>query len=185
MDARTAVALVIVGALMAWGAWYLIRAFLIWRRLRGDRIVTCPETGKPAAVHLDVALAIVSDNEMAALESCSRWSVRGECDQPCAKAAQAPESGASAVVREWVHGRNCATCGHELIESNMSGHHIALLEPTGMTREWVDVATDRLPIALATSLPICWSCHVAATFRRMYPDLITDREDATVHVKHS
>ena len=76
------------------------------------------------------------------------------------------------------------TCGGPLVESRLAGHHIALLEPSGMTREWVDVAADRLPLALATCLPMRWNCHVAATFRRMRPDLVTDRDDAIVHIKH-
>jgi len=52
-----------------------------------------------------------------------------------------------------------------------------------MTREWVDVGADRLALALATSLPLCWNCHVAATFRRTHPELVTDRDDRTVQVK--
>ena len=39
-----------------------------------------------------------------------------------------------------------------------------------------------MPLALATSLPLCWNCHVAATFRRMHPELVTDRDDSTIHV---
>lgn len=186
MDSRFTAAVIIVGALAVWGVWYLGRAFSLWRRLRGDRVVICPETGKPATVHIDVALAVTSDagSAPAPLESCSRWAERGVCEQPCARAAQAPESSASAVVKAWARGRPCAACGGELVESRLAGHHIALLEPSGMTREWVDVAADRLPLALATSLPICWNCHVAETFRRQHPELVTDREDTTVHVKH-
>ena len=45
MDPQTVVAVTIVGALVAWGAWYAVRAYRVWRSLHGDRIVTCPETG--------------------------------------------------------------------------------------------------------------------------------------------
>ena len=93
-----------------------------------------------------------------------------------------PEEPASAVVKEWARGRACAMCRGPVTESWFAGHHIALLEPTGMTREWVDVGADRLALALATSLPLCWNCHVAATFRRTHPELVTDRDDSTVHV---
>jgi hypothetical protein len=187
MDSRFTAAVIIVGALAAWGAWYLGRAFSLWSRLRGDRIVTCPEDGKPATVHIDVALAVTSDkgSAPAALESCSRWAERGVCDQPCVHAAEAPESSAAAVVKAWAKGRQCVTCGGELADSRLAGHHIGLLEPSGMTREWVDVAADRLPLALATSLPLCWNCHVAATFRRLHPELVTDRDEAAVHVKNA
>jgi hypothetical protein len=92
-----------------------------------------------------------------------------------------PESEASRTVRAWASGRVCASCGAPLTET--AGHHIALLEPSGMTREWVDIADHRLPAALASSVPICWNCHIAATFRREHPELVTDREDAAVRVK--
>jgi len=187
MDTRVVAALAIVGALAVWGSWYLGRAFLLWKRLHGNRIVTCPQNGQPASVHIDLAKAITSDGGSACppLDGCSRWSEPAMCDQPCADVAQALASSASALVKQWAHGRQCTACGGRLIESRMAGHHIALLEPTGMTREWVDVASDRLPLALATSLPLCWNCHVAATFRRLHPELVTDREERIVHPRRS
>ncbi len=179
MDTRTVAALVIVGALAGWGAWYLGRAIGIWRRLRGDRIVTCPETGEPALVRVDVAIAVTSDSgsEPAALTTCSRWPERAGCDLACAGEAQQPWRSAPEMVKAWANGRQCVSCGGPLVEPRPGGHHIALLEPSGMTREWVDIAGERLPLALATCLPMCWNCHVAATFRRLHPELITDRED--------
>jgi hypothetical protein len=73
-------------------------------------------------------------------------------------------------------------CDVELHETTRTKHHVALLEPGGVTREWVDVPVDRLRIALLTSLPVCWNCHVAETFRRTHPDLITERDDDTIRV---
>jgi len=185
MDGRVMVALIVAGAFAGWGVWYAGRAFLLWRRFGGERLVTCPETNQPASVHIDVALAVTSESGSAPapLESCSTWTERGACNQPCLEAAYLPEAPASSVVKEWARGRTCAMCRGPVTESWFAGHHIALLEPTGMTREWVDVGADRLALALATSLPLCWSCHVAATFRRMHPDLVIDRDDSTVHVK--
>ena len=182
METRLVAALVIVGALGAWAVWYLGRVVGIWRRLRGDRIVTCPESGEPALVRIDLAIAVTSDagSEPAALASCSRWPEHAGCDQTCAPDAQAAWRSPSAMVRAWAKGRTCVSCGSALVESRLAGHHIALLEPTGMTREWVDIAGDRLPLALATCLPLCWNCHVAATFRRLHPELVTDREEASV-----
>ena len=87
-----------------------------------------------------------------------------------------PESATAALVRAWADGRQCVSCGSPVRESRFTGHHVALLDPSGLTREWVDIGADRLTLALSTSLPVCWSCHVAATFRRQHPDLVTDRE---------
>jgi len=182
MDSGTVAAVVIVGLLGAWGVWFAARALAIRRRLQGDRVVTCPETGQPAIVHIDRALAVTSTagSAPAPLEACSRWAERGQCDQPCVCAAHLPASSASALVKAWAKDRTCTTCGGELVEHPLVGHHIALFEPGGITREWVDVAGERLPLALATCLPLCWNCHQAATFRRLYPELVVDRDDLTV-----
>lgn len=91
--------------------------------------------------------------------------------------SQTLDSAAVALVSQWAHGRTCELCGGALAESRVTGHHVALLDPAGTTREWVDVAADRLELALATSLPVCWNCHVASTFRRLHPELVTDRTD--------
>jgi hypothetical protein len=179
MDPQTVVAVTIVGALAAWGAWYAVRAYRVWRSLHGDRIVTCPETGKPAAVRFDIARAVTSDRGAAQglpLEACSRWSERGPCEQPCAAAAQAPESAASAMAREWAAMRTCTACGASLLASEGAGHHFALRDTGGVSREWVDIAAERLPIELTSSLPMCWNCHIAETFRREHPELVTDRD---------
>jgi hypothetical protein len=96
-----------------------------------------------------------------------------------------PGRTASALVRSWSKGRRCVSCGGPLSESRFSAHHVALLDPSGMTREWVDVTPDRLALALATSLPVCWNCHVAATFRRTHPDLVTDRNRRRLQLEES
>ena len=88
-----------------------------------------------------------------------------------------PESAAADLVRAWADGRSCARCGNVVTEQRSASHHIALLDPGGVTREWVDIGADRLTIALGTSLPVCWNCHLAASFRRLHPELVTDRDD--------
>lgn len=162
MHSGAVAAVVIVGLLGACGVWFTIR-----RRLQGDRVVTRPDNGQSAMVHIDLALTVSAE--------------RRQWDQPCLHAAHLPASAASALVTAWAKNRNCVTCGRALVEHAFVGHHIALLEPSGVTREWVDVAVERLPLALATSLPVCWNCHQAATFRRLHPELVVDRDDMTVH----
>lgn len=186
MSPQAIVALGIVGALVAWGVWYVARAYRVWHELHGDRVVICPETGRPAAVRFDIGRALTSDAGAAPglpLESCSRWSTRGPCEQPCALAAQAPESSTAAMIRNWAHNRYCVACGTSLEASEASGHHVALRAPDGTTREWVDMAAQDLPVALTTHLPMCWNCHVAETFRREHPELVTDRETAATRVQ--
>lgn len=81
------------------------------------------------------------------------------------------------LIRTWSSGRDCAICGGRLHERRFSSHHLALLEPDGTTRIWTDVPRERLTLALATSLPVCWNCHAAESLRRLHPDLVTDREN--------
>lgn len=150
MDARVATALVIVGANVGWGALYFRRIFRAKHRAGSDAIDQSDTVS--ASVHIDEALAAPGS-------------------------AQAHDGSAAEMVKGWAKGRPCVLCGRDVTESRFAGHHIALLEPGGMTREWVDVAADRLALALATSLPVCWNCHVAETFRRMHPELVTDREE--------
>ncbi|MGE3957020.1 MAG: hypothetical protein AB7H96_09915 [Vicinamibacterales bacterium] len=178
MDTSVVAATVLVGAIVAWAVWFLGRAVALHRKLDGPRVVTCPEDGRSALVAIDVAIAVTSDagSEPARLSTCSRWTERGACDQPCCRDAHADSSRPVSLVRAWAAGRQCASCGGDLVEPRFGGHHLALLEPTGITREWADVPTDRLPLALATSLPLCWNCHMAATFRREHPDLVVDRD---------
>ena len=55
----TIVAILALAALgCGWAAWNITRALRISKRLRGARVVTCPETGRPAAVTIDVRHAV-------------------------------------------------------------------------------------------------------------------------------
>jgi hypothetical protein len=185
MQTQSVVELVVAGVIVGLGGWYVVRAFLTWRRLRGDRIVTCPETGQPAAVRLDVSRAISTIRRgPVTLESCSRWNERDACDQACVEEAGHSDRSAVAIVRRWAGDRACAMCGAALIssESAATGHHVALLDPAGGTREWTSIESENLPVALATCLPVCWNCHIAETFRRMHPELVTERDGQVVHV---
>jgi len=185
MDGRVVAALIVAAAFSGWGVWYAGRALRLWRRFGSEGLVMRAETKQPATAHIDVALTVAGDRDSA--PPCrplpSQWAERDTCDQPWLDTEQLPEGSASVVVKAWARGRTCAMCRGPITESWFAGRHIALLEPTGMTREWVDVGADRLALALATSLPLCWNCHVAATFRRLHPELVTDRDDSTIHVK--
>ncbi|HUR36008.1 MAG TPA: hypothetical protein VM032_19530 [Vicinamibacterales bacterium] len=113
----------------------------------------------------------------------SRAAAAAQIDAALSTTGAPPATCAPAMVREWARGRACTWCGGAVRESRLSGRHIALLDPGGVTREWVDVDTHLLPLALATSLPVCWNCHLAALFRRTHPELVTDREDAAIRVQ--
>ena len=179
MSAMTAMAVVVGLSVGLAAAWCLVRAAREWRRLRGTRVVTCPETGRPAAVRIDSAHAAVTSlgasGEVVHLADCSRWETRGRCDDACLEEAISPSSRASAIAATWFAGQRCVFCGKPVHEEPFAAHHPALLGRDGVTREWPDVSADQLPDALGAGWPVCWDCHVAETFRREYPALVTDR----------
>jgi len=61
-------------------------AITTFRRYRGMRSVTCPETLKPCAVEVDArraALTTVLSHPEVRMKSCSRWPDRENCGQEC------------------------------------------------------------------------------------------------------
>ena len=51
----------------------------------------------------------------------------------------------------------------------------ALIKADKISVEWSQVPAERLAETLETALPVCFSCHMAATLVREHPDLVTDR----------
>jgi hypothetical protein len=173
---------VIVGLLtvaVGWAAWRLARMASVWRRLSGTRLVTCTATGRSAAVRIDAKHAAVSTLVKASPETrmaeCSLWATCGLCDRGCMPEALAEESAIENVLLHWYAQRKCVYCGKSIRTALSLGHHAALLTPQGVTHEWSEVPANRVAESLKTNRPVCWNCHVAETFRRAYPDMVTDR----------
>ncbi|MGE0450539.1 MAG: hypothetical protein AB7Q29_13270 [Vicinamibacterales bacterium] len=81
----------------------------------------------------------------------------------------------AAMVREWASSRRCSMCGAALLDSEHALHHFALRGADHVSREWTHFEPEQLIIELVCSHPLCWDCHVAETFRRAHPELVTDR----------
>lgn len=162
-----------------WWLWGIVAAWHARRQLAGVRIVTCPETGTHEAVTFDrrhaAVTALVHDEPEVQLNSCSRWGERGACEQPCLSEALSPDATAEHLVSQWAEGKHCVYCRKPLHEAPFVGHHVALRAQDGVTTEWPDVPANHLTEALESDLPVCWDCHVVETFRRVYPELVTDR----------
>jgi hypothetical protein len=150
-----------------------------WRRFGGTRVVTCPETGRPAAVKIDsrraAMTALSPSGESVHLADCSRWETRGRCDDACLEEAVGPDSRATEIAARWYAGRRCVYCGKPVHDEAFVAHRVAVRGPDRLTREWSDIAADQLPDAFSAGEAVCWDCHVAETFRRQYPELVTDR----------
>jgi hypothetical protein len=160
----------------------LRRKVSAYMEFRGTRVVVCPETRQYVAVELDALHAAVSSTESEAelrLRSCTRWPEREGCDQDCVyQIANAPEECAvRTLLADFYEGRECVFCHKPFGELHWGEHKPALLRPYDR-RTFVcrDLPAESLPFALDTYLPVCWDCHVAESFRREHPELVTDRD---------
>jgi hypothetical protein len=157
-------------------SWLSLRAY---RKYRGTRVITCPETCAPAAVELDAARAARSEmlgNVEYRLQSCTRWPEREGCGQEClAQIEAAPEDClVRTMLTKWYRGATCALCGRDIGEIRWSEHKPALMSPDRKTMVWDEVPAQTLPWVLATHYRICWDCHIAESFRASHPELVLD-----------
>jgi hypothetical protein len=171
------VGLAAAAALVALGAWYVVAALLA---LRGARLVTCPETGQPVAVDLDLKYSAVHSafgRPHFRLKDCSRWPERAGCGQMCLGDLEAAPHDClvRTVLARFYAGRRCAFCRRPFGEIHWHDHKPALVGKDGVTRAWADVPPETVPSVLATHHPVCWNCHVAETFRRQHPDMVVER----------
>ena len=154
-------------------------------RMRGKRVITCPETQQPAAVTVDsahAALSALREKPDIRLATCSRWPERQGCNQACtAQIAMAPEETlAVSMLRRWYAGKACAMC-HRAISPAKPGEQrpglLNVASPGHETLSWDEIPAEHLPAVLNSHLPICASCLVADRFRRQFPDLVVDRDN--------
>jgi hypothetical protein len=179
MSFTTPVIVALALLMTAIGIWAAARALRIAWHLRGVRVVTCPETGRPAAVTVNrrrvFALGLFAHTPQLRLRTCSRWSGRGRCDEPCLWEAVAPVSWNQAIAERALKGKACAFCRKPIERVAFLNHYPALLQPDGTTVEWPAIPPGCLDHSLLTQPPVCWDCHVTETFRRRYPELVTER----------
>ena len=80
----------VVAPIAALGTLYVVIpvATDAYRRFRGTKLVTCPDTQAPAEVRLDLNRAAISSAfgpPQLNVTRCSRWPERHYCDQACVK----------------------------------------------------------------------------------------------------
>lgn len=167
----------VLGALIL-GSARTVRAFL---QARGKRLIICPESHCAAAVELDAVGAGIKafqGGNYLCLKDCSRWPELKGCAQDCLTEVEALGSRCLVrnVVAGWYHDKGCVFCHKPLGDvADWTGHLPALLTPDSTTMTWDEVAPEKLPEVFATHQAVCWSCHIAETFRREHSDLVTDR----------
>ncbi|MBZ5701361.1 MAG: hypothetical protein LAN84_05890 [Acidobacteriia bacterium] len=169
--------LVLAAGVILVGCFVGVRTYL---RYRGKMLITCPETGKAAAVKVDATQAVresLVGHAKIRLEECSRWPERQNCGQECLSQVEAdPEKCLVwTTVAKWYEGKSCAYCHKPFGEIHWHDHRPALVGPAGKSVQWNEIRAERLPEFFATHLPVCWDCHIAETFRHEHPELVVDR----------
>jgi hypothetical protein len=159
----------------------LVKGLRAYWRARGKRLITCPETHCAAAVELDAkgaGLKAFRGGTSLCLQDCSRWPEKRDCAQDCLPQVESIGQGClvRTIVAGWYHGKTCVYC-HKPVDKaeDWTGHMPALLDSESKTVSWGDVPAEKLPEVFTTHQPVCWSCHIAETFRREHPELVTDR----------
>lgn len=82
-----AITLVVLLAMVsAYLGFHLIEGFRVYLKLRGSRLLTCPETSKVELVEL-AAGAMATEATLREpyfrVKKCSRWPLRQDCGQEC------------------------------------------------------------------------------------------------------
>ena len=155
-----------------------VRAYLDYR---GKRLVTCPETHETVAVDVDAKQAaegaFLSEPTLR-LSSCTRWPERQNCGQDCLKQIDADPANCLVwnIVSKWYEGKTCAFCHKAIGPLHHLDHVPALLGPDFKTVEWKRISPEQLPKVFSTYQPVCWNCHITESFRRLHPELVTERK---------
>jgi hypothetical protein len=174
-------AYLIVIVLVATAFYFGIRSLVTaYSRYRGTKIVTCPETGRPAIVEMDALHASLTSTVGSPdirLENCSRWPLNEQCGQECLTDLDV-EPGqclVSGVLMRWYRGKTCCYCGKPFEELHWVDNKPALLSPEGLLKLWREVSVENISMVLETHQPVCWNCYIAQSFRRDHPDMVVYR----------
>jgi hypothetical protein len=158
-----------------------LRRYLgVYLKFRGERIVSCPETHRPAAVRVAAGVAAldatISRGDLR-LCKCSRWPERQDCPQDClAQIKEAPEACLVwNIMNRWYQGQSCAYCRQPFKNIHWHDHPPAMVSADRKTVQWNEIPAERLQETMRTQVPVCWNCHIAETFRRVHPELVVNR----------
>ncbi|HKO05649.1 MAG TPA: hypothetical protein VJW51_12910 [Candidatus Acidoferrales bacterium] len=172
--------LYLLGAVVLVSAAYVIRQLVVFHKFGGTMLVTCPETGKPAAVKVATwrsVWAAIRGRRQMELSECSRWPERQDCpqDRLCQIEANPKEHQLWTIAAKWFEGKTCVYCSHIIGPVKHLDRPPALLNPDKETLEWENIPPEKLPEAFDASVPVCWNCHIAEKFIREHRDRVTFR----------
>jgi len=164
----------------------LMRLAAALARYAGKRVITCPETHRPAGVTVDARHAALSGLALhpdLRLSDCSRWPERAGCGQECL--AEIKVAPADCLVRnilvKWYEGKQCCSCGRPIGSIVQGGAQPAVRTADQVSVEWSEIPAERLQEILSAAEPVCFACHMASRMVREHPELVTDRSARTDH----
>jgi hypothetical protein len=163
-----------------------VTMLVIWRKYRGDRVVTCPENHRPVGVQVDAgraALAAFGRHPELRLSECSRWPERAGCGQQCLQEIENSSDGCLVrnILAAWYQGKSCTNCGLPIGELQWTGAKPGLLLADKTSVEWGQVPVERLHETLSAASPVCFACHMANTLVRDYPSIALERSRPGFH----
>src|SRR5208283_4082895 len=105
---------------------------------RGKRLITCPETHKPAAVDVaagEAAVGAFLSEPTLRLKQCSRWPERQGCGQECLQQLEVNPENCLVwnIVSKWYQGKQCVYCKKTFSELQHLDHAPPLLSPDHTT----------------------------------------------------
>lgn len=170
-----------VSFLVVYGIFQLAKAIRVYIRCSGERLVSCPEDKRIAAVRVAAGKAAADSvwgQAQISLKQCSHWPERGNCGQECLTQIENDAEGCLVwnQVQRWYRGRSCAYCQQPIDKIRWHDHRPAVLSPDGKTILWNDLSSEKLPEVFETHLPVCWSCHIAKTLQTDHPERVVHRE---------
>ncbi|HEX6822704.1 MAG TPA: hypothetical protein VF123_11655 [Candidatus Sulfotelmatobacter sp.] len=178
----TVLSIIIAVIVLACGLFVLraVPGLRTYFRLRGDRLITCPESHTAEAVQVaagEAALGTFFNEPTLQLKQCSRWPERENCGQDCLQQIEEDSQNCLVwnIVSKWYEGKSCVFCRRPMGGLHQWDHAPALLGPDFKTTEWKELSPEKLPQIFSTHQPVCWNCHVSESFRRLHPELVTDR----------
>ncbi|HJZ99621.1 MAG TPA: hypothetical protein VKE70_24090 [Candidatus Solibacter sp.] len=144
-----------------------------WLKWRGERVVRCPDNGRPAGVTVDAWHATRHLN----LSACSRWPEKAGCGQAClAEIAVAPaDCQVRTIAERWYDGKNCAVCGVKMSGAAWDSSQPGLIFPDHSTMQCNQISADQLGETLAAASPLCFRCYLADWLVRERPELAVMR----------
>ena len=146
-------------------------ALTTWRRLRGPRVVTCPETRRPAGITVDLGHAMATAVREAAdvrVASCACWPERKGCEESCVPQIETggDTTRPRALAARFFEHRSCAMCLRRIEPLAHGARQPGFLNPLTRTAvPWDEVPPQELPDAVASHRALCRDCTFAESSR--------------------